>query len=485
LNARTSDSFRFLTVGTSARLVRNLWDRIRVRGHYEILHLVHPTYDRGSWDRDLISSKVYFFRDDLRMRMPAPDLNLLEGLERMDVPTIHNMIMSDRVVSKLRYEDALSYATFLARRLGKLYVEIQPSVIIGDFDALHSSLALAVARQLNIPWFALHFSTIPSGQAAFCANLSPASTVLLEPQRKQELRGRVHEVLQDFETGRTRAPAYSPPSLLSPSFMFGHIPSQLRSVFQVLHRRRFRAYRKYSDYRNSYALTALFHEASRLRKNLFSLGRQKNLVLKPPRDKRYAFFGLHMQPESSIDVFAHFFSNQVRVIELMARSLPPTHALLVKLHKSDVPNYSSDYLAKLAKFPGLRIVAPYANALDFIRNADLIFAIQGTIGLEAALLGKPVIMFGDSPAKVFPSVATFGKAGDLPVLVREKLAAPQAGREEILDALAEFLAPFYPASANDWGKRPSDAQIDGYVHLFALLREQLMAKVDAVCSVTA
>jgi hypothetical protein len=192
-----------------------------------------------------------------------------------------------------------------------------------------------------------------------------------------------------------------------------------------------------------------------------------------------------MQPESSIDVFAHFFSNQVRVIELMARSLPPTHALLVKLHKSDVPNYSSDYLAKLAKFPGLRIVAPYANALDFIRNADLIFAIQGTIGLEAALLGKPVIMFGDSPAKVFPSVATFGKAGDLPVLVREKLAAPQAGREEILDALAEFLAPFYPASANDWGKRPSDAQIDGYVHLFALLREQLMAKVDAVCSVTA
>jgi hypothetical protein len=481
LSTTRNNAFHFLTVGTSARMVRNLWDRIAARGGYRVSHLVHPTYDPTSWDRTLSANKIYFFREDIRMRMPHPDCDLLESLVRNDVPTVHNMIMSDRVVTKLPYEDALGYATFLARRLTELYREIKPSVVIGDFDALHSSLGLAVARKFNIPWFALHFSAIPSGEAAFCANLSPASTVLLEPRRKEVLMNRAHEVLQNFEAGRARAPAYLPPQLLSPSFMFRHIPAQLRSVAQVLNRRRTREHRKYSDYPNSYSVAALFREAFRLRTNQLHIGRQKNLLVEPPTGKRYAFFGLHMQPESSIDVFAHFFSNQIRVIELIARSLPPTHALLVKLHKSDVPNYSSAYLRRLAAFPGLHIVAPHADALEFIRKADVVFAIQGTIGLEAALLGKPVIMFGDSPTKVFPSVSTFGRAIDLPALVRAKLAEKRPEREEIVERFADYLAHFYPASSNDWYRVPSDAEIDGYAHLFGLLAHSMEEARESIC----
>jgi hypothetical protein len=482
LSTHTEHAFHFLTVGTSARMVRNLWDRIAARGGFRVSHLVHPTYDPTSWDRAVSPNRIYFFRDDIHMRMPSPDRELLESLERQDVPTIHNMIMSDRVVSKLAYDDALAYATLLARRLSELLREIKPSVVIGDFDALHSSLTLAVARQLNIPWFALHFSAIPSGEAAFCANLSPASTVLLEPRRKDALMNRAQEVLQHFEIGKARAPAYLPPKLLSPSFMFGHIPAQLRSVIQVLHRRRARQHRKYSDYANSYSVAALFREAYRLRVNLLGLGRQKDLLAAPPAGKRYAFFGLHMQPESSIDVFAHFFSNQVRVIELIARSLPPTHALLVKLHKSDVPNYSPLYLRRLARFPGLHVVAPHVDALEFIKKADLVFAIQGTIGLEAALLGKPVVMFGDSPTKVFPSVSTFGKAIDLPALVRAKLAEKRPERAKIVECFATYLAPFYPASSNDWYRVPSDSEIDGYAHLFALLARSMEAERETICT---
>jgi hypothetical protein len=393
------------------------------------------------------------------------------------------MIMSDRVVSKLQYEDALAYATFLTRRFLTLFKEIQPSAIIGDFDALHSSLALAVARHLGIPWFALNFSTIPGGHVSCCANLSPASAVVLEPRRVETLKARAREVLEDFEQGRACAPVYLPPKLLTPSFVFRQVPVQLNSVLQVVKRRRAAAYRKYTDYRNSYTLTGLFGEALRLRSNLWHL-RGRRLVEKP-LDGPYAFFGLHMQPEASIDVFAHFFSNQLRVIELIARSLPPTHILLVKLHKSDVPNYSRDFLARLARLPGVQVVAAQANAVAFIRNADLVFGIQGTIGLEAALLGKPVIMFGDSPVKLFPSVSTIGKTIDLPDLVRAKLAESPPDRAAIVEGLATYLAPFYPASQNDWGVSPTDAQIDGYVQFFRLLMERLTAKVVDSLGVTA
>jgi CDP-glycerol glycerophosphotransferase (TagB/SpsB family) len=188
---------------------------------------------------------------------------------------------------------------------------------------------------------------------------------------------------------------------------------------------------------------------------------------------QFAFFGLHMQPESSIDVWSPFFSNQTRVVELLARSLPPTHKLLVKLHKSDVPNYSPAYLEALERFPGVELVSPYADTHELIRKASLVVSIQGTMGLEAALLGKPVIMFGNLLAGLFPSVSIVGKTIDLPALVRAKLTEAAPSRSDILGALARFLEPFYRASTNDWTQVPADSEIDGYVSLFNLLRSHL------------
>jgi capsular polysaccharide biosynthesis protein len=463
-----------LTVGHTARLLRNLWDRLAAGAQLRISHLVHPTYDRASWDPATSSNAVYFVRDDLREPIPAPDRRLLASLERADLPTIHNMIMSDRVLAALSYEEALGYATLLARRFHALFTELRPDAIMGGFDGLHGSLALAVARRVGVPWFALNFSTIPPGLVSCCDHLSPASTVVLEPHRERTLREQADSLLGGFERGATRAPAYLPPKLLQPAVVLGQLPGQLRSLLQVAGRRRLARYRKYTDYRNSYTFSGLFREAVRLRRNLWLLHREK-LLVQPP-EQPYAFFGLHMQPESSIDVFAHFFSNQIRMVELMSRSLPPTHSLLVKLHKSDAPNYSTAYLARLRRFPGVRVVAPHADSVALIRKADLVFAIQGTIGLEAALLGKPVIMFADSAFKGFPSAATLGRTVDLPQLVRTKLAEPRPEREAIVAAFASYLAPFYPASHNDWHIRPTDAEIESYVQFFRLLLAHLAGR---------
>lgn len=464
-------NLHFVTVGTSRRLVRNLWDRIAVRGGFRASHIVHPTYDRRSWAEEQGPGDCHFFRDELRTQFPPPDTELLASLEGGEVPTVHNMILSDRVVSKLAYADALSYATFLTQRLFALYRQLNPSVVIGDFDALHSALGLGVARRLGIPWFALNFSTIPRSHVALCTGLTPATAVTLEPHRRVELRTYADEILRGFESRSIRAPAYLPPRLLSPKFMLEHAPKQLESLRQVMKRRRLRKYRRYSDYAKSYSLAAMFKEAFRLRKNLV-LMRYRKLLMRADRGP-YVFIGLHLQPEASIDVLAHFFSNQVRVVELISRSLPPTHSLLVKLHKSDVPNYSSEHLARFSRFPGVKLVSPYADTLELIKKADCVLAIQGTIGLEGALLGRPVIMFGDSPTLAFPSVSAFGKTTDLPQLLRAKFAEKPPQRDRIVEAFAAYLAPFYPASHNDWNEIPEDADIDKYVRLFRLMENHI------------
>jgi hypothetical protein len=123
----------------------------------------------------------------------------------------------------------------------------------------------------------------------------------------------------------------------------------------------------------------------------------------------------------------------------------------------------------------VELVSPYANTLEFIKSADLIFAIQGTIGLEGALFGRPVIMFGDSTVKLFPNVTTFGRTVDLPALIRQKLAEAPPARSAIIAAFAKYLAPYYPAVFNDWSIRPPDSQIVDFVKLIGRLTNYRLA----------
>ena len=125
------------------------------------------------------------------MPIQPGDRQFLASLEQEGVPTIHNMILSDRVVSKLPYEEAIAYAGLLAQRLFSLYATVKPTVIMGGFDALHGSLALAVARRMGIPWYALSFSTLPSGQASLATDLTPASPVIFDPHRKSSCARRL------------------------------------------------------------------------------------------------------------------------------------------------------------------------------------------------------------------------------------------------------------------------------------------------------
>jgi hypothetical protein len=464
--------FPILTVGMNSNLIRQLWDRISIAGGHDFSHLVHPNYDSRSWGGGArAGDQIYFFTDGIRVPLAKTDATLLSSLETEGGPTIHNMVLSDSIVSKLPYEDALAHATFLALRLEEVFTLAKPAAIIGAFDGLHGSIGYAVAKRLRIPWFAMRFSPLPKAHVALCSDLSPGSVVSLEPGRHKRLGVFAEQLLEDFEKRRVQATAFIPPNLLSARFILRQIPVQVGTFGRMLLRRKQRRFLRYTETAGSHSIRTRVQKGFRLRKNLFFL-RRRALLSAPPMCQ-FAFFGLHMQPESSIDVWSPFFSNQTRVVELLARSLPPTHKLLVKLHKSDVPNYSPAYLEALERFPGVELVSPYADTHELIRKASLVVSIQGTMGLEAALLGKPVIMFGNLLAGLFPSVSIVGKTIDLPALVRAKLTEAAPSRSDILGALARFLEPFYRASTNDWTQVPADSEIDGYVSLFNLLRSHL------------
>jgi hypothetical protein len=380
-------------------------------------------------------------------------------------------------VSKISYAAALGYATFLARRLIDLFTRIRPTVVIVGFDAIHGGLALAVAKHMNIPVFALHFSVIPQGFACFCDQMSPAARVTLNTEYAIDPQSLAEASLQRFERKLIKAHAYIAPAPQSIVGKIRTLPQRISAFHRTILKSRQRDFLQFTEPRSGYDVKAAFALARRTTKARRALSEIEALT--DPPATPYVFFGLHFQPESSIDVWAPFFSNQMWVIELISRSIPPTHKLLVKIHKSDIAKHSRETFGKMSAFPGVELVRPFADTRSFIENADLVIAIQGTIGLEAALLGKPVIMLANSSVTTFPSVTQIGAIENLPTLIQHKLAESPPARSEIIRAYASYLAPFLPASLNNWRVSISTEEIDNYVVLFHALEQHFMAHAAA------
>ncbi len=108
----------------------------------------------------------------------------------------------------------------------------------------------------------------------------------------------------------------------------------------------------------------------------------------------FAFFPLHFEPEVSIQVFGRPYQNQIELVRNLARSLPAGMLLLVKEHPRSVGVRPYGYYKKLLQIPNVKLVDPDLPTHVLIRQAALVGVISGSSGLEAAILGKPVLVFG-------------------------------------------------------------------------------------------
>ncbi len=448
-------------MGWDASLITGLLDPIEARTDFRISHIVFDP-DLAVLERQRGLNGAYRLRDHPHGILPQPDSRLLSSLERPGVPTIHNMIMSDRVVQHLPYDQALAYSTYLARRLTELFQQLEPSVVIGGFDGLHGAIGLAVARQLDLHWFAMNFTPLPSGMSGFCTALAPRTAIRLGILSQEALRALADRTLAEFERQERAVPAYG--SANTATMLLRRLPQHVGALYDTAAR----WFSKEADRFTDLSVLHLVKEYARKRMNLFFL--PGDWFCGVPPETPYVFFGLHKQPEGSIDVWAPFYSDQLRVVESLARALPPTHQLLVKLHKSDADNYSRGQLDRFRRFPGVRLVSPFAQSRPFLDSAALVVAIQGTIALEAGLLGKPVIMFGDSTVLDMPSVSRTGALHEFPELIRRKLAEPRPEREEIIRGFMSYLSHYAPGCYNDWGQLPSQEEIGNLVVQFEALR---------------
>lgn len=115
----------------------------------------------------------------------------------------------------------------------------------------------------------------------------------------------------------------------------------------------------------------------------------------PDFEQPYVFFPLHLEPELSLMLYAPFYTDQLSIVRNVAQSLPVSTCLYVKDHLVAQGRRRPEFYKQVAGIPNVRLIASGCDSLELIRHSQGVVSITGTAALEAALLGKPALTFGD------------------------------------------------------------------------------------------
>ncbi|GGE35168.1 hypothetical protein GCM10007276_10850 [Agaricicola taiwanensis] len=112
------------------------------------------------------------------------------------------------------------------------------------------------------------------------------------------------------------------------------------------------------------------------------------------RGKPFVFFPLHTEPESSVGQMSPEFFFQHAAIAALARDLPAGITLAVKENIAGVGRRPRDFYRAVADLKNVVWLDMMEYGLEVVREAKAVATITGTAGMEAAIMGIPVITFG-------------------------------------------------------------------------------------------
>jgi hypothetical protein len=157
--------------------------------------------------------------------------------------------------------------------------------------------------------------------------------------------------------------------------------------------------------------------------------------------RRFVYFPLQYTPESSINVPAPYFVDQIRVIDALRFTMPNDCTLVVKEHPACVEMRPRSFMRRLRNLPGVAVAKVSMSSNDLIRRAALTATVTGTAGFEALLLGRPAIALGPGlSAWVLGGVTPLGE-----LRYRMQTAITQPVSDDfVIDQVAKLISVRYP-----------------------------------------
>ena len=175
----------------------------------------------------------------------------------------------------------------------------------------------------------------------------------------------------------------------------------------------------------------------------------------------FVFLPLHYQPEAALLGASPGYLDQLALVRLLSASLPAGYRLVVKDHPVTGGTHGPAFYRSMKKLGNVVLMDEGVSGRVITRaaNCALVASIGGTVGLEAMLSGKPVLLFGRT---YYDCVDTLlkppGDLNDLPLFMKRTLVFGEHPRSDEIAAdgrtfLTAFLSIMTPAGkATYWAQ---------------------------------
>ncbi|RVU36771.1 hypothetical protein EOI86_16535 [Hwanghaeella grinnelliae] len=241
-----------------------------------------------------------------------------------------------------------------------------------------------IARANGIPF--RRFMETPVGSAAFW--------VCDEYLQNPMVEHRYNELLdQEFEPiNLTSSYASSALGNKNRLKLFGNPLNLLPAYFRLTRdhvysflRGRFKAYPWWSEIQYETSLHTEFWKFLYMRKGY----KASDLRATP-----YVYFPLNREPEHTYMMMSPEFLHQLPALASIVRDLPSGFVVGVKEHIAGVGSRSPKFYEQISYFKQTRFLDLVESTFECMRNAEIVATVAGTAGIEASVIGKPVISFG-------------------------------------------------------------------------------------------
>ena len=167
--------------------------------------------------------------------------------------------------------------------------------------------------------------------------------------------------------------------------------------------------------------------------------RKYNNLTEIPKNTDLYFYPIHYEPEAVTLYCAYFFNDQFGLINGILKCLSEDSILVIKEHPNQ-PGFlmEKQYTELRSKYPNLYILPAEVAANNIIEKSKAVITLGGTTGLEALIIGRPVILFASVYYDQFPGVYRVDSYESLYKLLREKRELKKGDNIEL--AVAKVLS---------------------------------------------
>jgi hypothetical protein len=394
----------------------------------------------------------------------------LARLENGRAPFVNDIILMDRLVKLKSARFARTYLAHIERLLTAFLVDNGITLVSAGRDTVLQISCAKICERLRIPSVVPTVTRIPDDRYGFCLGYMDDVFVRMA-EVTDEHRRAAAELLRNF---RAERPIPTTIILERKNNQFlRRIPKDIRLSLQAI--RRGLADRDNDFTRYTFGQLLRMY----LRRRFQAMHVRLAPMFEPTGSRPFVLYAYQMQPESSVDVLANVFSDQMALLTQIARAVPSTHDFYVKPHPDHVGGLSRSTLMKIKALPGVRLISPFVNSHDLMHRASLVVTPSGTMAFEAALHGRCSIVFSRPFFAALPAVHRSSSPEELPCLIRRLITdPPQLDDAEVEAFLARLQADTFAGRVTDYFGPFVEAEFESMIRSYDLLYDKLYDKVD-------